>query len=226
MIIDVNEDVTSVLGELKLAGVDGIIGYLNPLGMNAKVMTKARAQAIADAGMTLALVSEGWGDFVHGGISAGAGERDALAALREAEKLGLNVNSGLPCIYFAVDTDASISQVNKLVLPYFAAIMRVFDSETKCLVGVYGSGAVCSAVLAAKSANMSWLACSMGWRGSVDFLASKIWTLRQHVPSVVAGVHCDVDETGVPGAAYGAFRPFTAVQVAITEAPPTEEQKS
>jgi hypothetical protein len=199
-VIDTTEDVTSVLSALRVAGVTGIIGYLNPLGPTSKVVTQDRARAIGAAGMTLALVSEGWGDFAHGGISAGAGERDAAHAKQAVAALGV---ASPPTVYFAVDTDATQAQITKLVLPYFAAIRAAYNGR----VGVYGSGAVCSAVLAAKTASLAWLACSTGWAGYQDLLKSGKWALRQHLPSYVAGVSCDVND--VQGD-YGAFVPFAA----------------
>jgi hypothetical protein len=200
-IIDVNVDPTAHLGALKAAGVETIIGYLDPAGpRNPKCLTSARVKAIAAAGLRVGLVSEGWGDFAHGAISAGAGERDGAFALKMAATLGAPDGA---CIYFAVDTDASAAQIRKLVLPYFAAISTALRPRFK--VGVYGSGAVCAAVLDVGSADLAWLACSMGWTGSRDFLASRRWALRQHLPATIAGVPCDPDDAG---GEFGDFIPF------------------
>jgi hypothetical protein len=201
-IIDVNIDPTPHLAALKAAGVATIIGYLDPVGpRNPKCLTTARVKAIAAAGLRVGLVSEGWGDFAHGAISAGAGERDGAFAMKMAPALGAPDGA---CIYFAVDTDASAAQMRKLVLPYFAAIRAAFAPHLK--VGVYGSGAVCAAVLDAGSADLAWLACSMGWSGSRDFLGSRRWALRQHLLATVAGVPCDPDDAS---GEFGDFVPFT-----------------
>lgn len=202
-IIDVNVDPTSHLAMLKAAGVETIIGYLDPIGpRNSKCLTAARVKAIAAAGLRVGLVSEGWGDFAHGAISAGAGDRDGAFALKVAPTLGAPDGA---CIYFAVDTDASAAQARKLVLPYFAAIRTALTPRLK--VGVYGSGAVCAAVLDAGVADHAWLACSMGWTGSRDFLASRRWALRQHLPAKVAGVPCDPNDAA---GEFGDFVPFAA----------------
>jgi hypothetical protein len=201
MIIDVNIDVTPHLEALAKAGVTGIIGYLNPHGTTSKVITPARARAIAKAGMTLALVSEGWGDFAHGDISAQAGKRDGLAALASLAKLGAQPGA---CVYFAVDTDASVNQINGLVIPYFKAIQAAFASSGY-RVGVYASGAICEATLGNKSADLAWLAAPTGWLGSREFAKSHKWALHQGLPTHVAGIDCDPNEVNGD---YGAFVPF------------------
>lgn len=202
-IIDVNVDPTPHLGALKATGVETIIGYLDPVGpRNAKSLTPPRVKAIAAAGLRVGLVSEGWGDFAHGAISAGAGERDGTFARKTAPALGAPNEA---CVYFAVDVDAGAAQLRKLVLPYFVAIKTALAARLK--VGVYGSGDVCAAVLDAGLADHAWLACSMGWAGSRDFLISKRWALRQHLPTAVAGVPCDPDDAG---GEFGDFIPFAA----------------
>src|SRR5579863_8465785 len=114
-IIDTNHDVTPHLPALKAAGVKSVIRYLSPINPKGeKCIKPAEAKAIAAAGLRLALVCEGWGDFAHGGISAGAGQRDGEWCAQYAPTVGA---SAAACIYFAVDTDASPAQINKLVLP-------------------------------------------------------------------------------------------------------------
>jgi hypothetical protein len=218
MIIDVNIDVTVHLPALAKAGVTDIIGYLNPHGTTSKVITPARALAIADARMSLTLVSEGWGDFAHSDISAQAGTRDAQHALAAVKALGIVDNA---CIYFAVDTDASTNQIIHIVMPYFAAIRAAFKG-TSYRVGAYASGAVCNAALASNFADLAWLAAPGKWLGSAEFLASKKWSLHQGLPTKVAGVECDVDTPN--GEDWGQFIPFSGAQIAaaseksITEA--------
>lgn len=222
MIIDTSIDVTPHLPTLKAAGVTTIIGYIDPIGPdNPKQVTPERAKTIAAAGIRLGLVSEGWGDFAHGGISAGAGERDGRYAAKIAPTLGAPEGG---CIFFAVDTDASAIQIQKLVLPYFAAVRSTLKGYR---VGVYGSGAVCAAVLDAGTADLAWLSCSLGWAGSEAFLASKKWALRQQVPGKVAGVPCDGDDANGDFGDFVPFAPAAAVPAApsiVTVAPSRSEQ--
>ncbi len=221
-IIDTNVDASAHLAALKTAGIRTIIRYLDPIGpRNPKCIKPAEAHAIAAAGLRLALVCEGWGDFAHGGISAGAGERDGAWCARYAPTIGVpfarelqsggaGANENAACIYFAVDVDANAAQIRKLVLPYFEAIDVAFKQlAPKLRIGVYGSGAVCKAVIAAKLADLAWLSCSMGWEGSRDFFGSNTWALRQHLPQTIAGIDCDPNEAN---GEFGDFVPFAAAE--------------
>lgn len=191
MIIDTPVPIVPHIIALKAAGVTSIIRYLDPIGPhNPKNITPAEAAACSRFGLRLGLVSEGWGDFAHGAISAGAGERDAEYALKTVPGVGAPANA---VIAFAVDTDATQSQIGRLVLPYFVAI-RAAMADTKYQIMVYGSGAVCAQVLDAGLADLAWLSCSMGWTGSKDFLASNRWALRQHLPTHIAGIDCDPND--------------------------------
>lgn len=203
-IIDTNIETTAHLAALKAAGVATIIRYLDPIGpSNPKCIKPAEAHAIAAAGLRLGLVNEGWGDFAHGGISAGAGERDGDWCAQYMASMGAPNGA---CIYFAVDVDASAAQIRKLVIPYFSAIDAALKARAaKYRVGVYGSGDVCAAVMAARLADLSWLSCSTGWSGSRAYLAANKWALRQHVPATIAGIDCDPDDANGD---FGDFAPF------------------
>lgn len=206
-IIDTNVDVTTRLAALKAAGVTTIIRYLDPIGPgNPKCIKPAEARAIAAAGLRLALVCEGWGDFAHGGISAGAGERDGDWCAKYAPTVGAPRHA---CIYFAVDTDANAAQIGKLVLPYFKAV-HAACAGAGFRNGCYGSGDVCAAVTAGALAELSWLSCSIGWSGSRDYLAANKWALRQHLPARVAGIDCDANDMNlqVNSGDFGDFVPF------------------
>ena len=203
-IIDTNHDTTRHLSALKAAGIKTVIRYLSPINPHGEKCVKpAEAHAIAAAGLRLALVCEGWGDFAHGAISGGAGERDGEWCAKYAASVGAPAGA---CIYFAVDTDASAAQIRKFVLPYFSAITAAFaEADAPYRRGVYGSGDVCEAALAASLADLSWLSCSMGWGGSRAYLAANAWSLRQHVPATFCGIDADADEANGD---FGDFVPF------------------
>jgi hypothetical protein len=202
-IIDTNHDTSRRLDRLKAAGVETIIRYLSPINpAGEKCIKAAEARMIAAAGLKLGLVCEGWGDFAHGGISAGSGERDAQWCFDYLPTIGAVPNA---CLYFAVDVDANPPQIAKLVIPYFQSIYAVFTDDNPYRVGVYGSGAVCQAVTDAGLCDLTWLSCSMGWDESRDYLASKKWAIRQHVPQVIAGIDTDPDDANGD---IGDFTPF------------------
>ncbi len=213
MIIDTNIDVTPHLPALKSAGVKTVIRYLSPINSGGeKCIKPAEARAVAAAGLRLALVCEGWGDFAHGAISAGAGERDGGWCASYAATVGAPERAA---IFYAVDIDAGAAQIGKLVLPYFASVRARHEAAAvKYRVGVYGSGSVLSAVMAAGNADLGWLSCSLGWSGSRAYLASGKWMLRQHVPTHVAGIDCDANDCN---GEFGDFPPF--VQPALVPPP-------
>jgi hypothetical protein len=133
----------------------------------------------------------------------------------------LGVPSGAT-IYFAVDTDAGLAQIEKLVLPYFASIGAAF-AGSGLSVGVYGSGNVCDLVIANGLARSAWLAGAMGWQGSRAYLAAKPpeLVLVQHMPSRLANL--DVDTNEVLGD-FGDFLPFAPsapepIPAQVTETP-------
>jgi hypothetical protein len=210
LILDTNVDTTRHLAALKAAGVTTIIRYLSPINPSGeKCIKPAEAQAIAAAGLRLALVCEGWGDFAHGAISAGAGERDGEWCARYAATVGAPDNAA---VYFAVDVDAGAVQIKKLVLPYFASVDAAFKTLAPNLrSGAYGSGAVCEAVMGAQLADLAWLSCSLGWSGSRAYLASNKWVLRQHLPATIAGIDCDPDDANGDFCDFAPFAPASAV---------------
>src|SRR5579883_2767155 len=213
-IIDTNADTTAHLRELQAAGVCTIIRYLNPLNPGGtKCVKPAEAHAIAAAGLRLALVCEGWGDFAHGGISASAGARDGAWCAHYAPTVGAPKNA---CIYFAVDADAGAAQIAGLVIPYFAAA-RIPITATGYRVGVYGSGNVCAAVIAAGLAERSWLSCSLGWAGSRAYLSARKWALCQHTPRLLCGIDTDANDAN---GEFGDFVPFADEDIAVAPEPP------
>ena len=100
-------------------------------------------------------------------------------------------------VYFAVDFDASAAEIRSAIIPYFRGVARAFADDNGLpvyRVGVYGSGAVCAAVLDAGLAELAWLSCSTGWSGYRAFLASGRWTLKQHLPAMIAGLDADAND--------------------------------
>jgi Rv2525c-like, glycoside hydrolase-like domain len=204
-IIDTSRDVGPYLTRLKARGVRTVIRYLNPINPRGEKCVKpSEARQIAVAGLRLALVCEGWGDFAHGAISAGAGERDGEWCAAYARTLGA---PGAAAIFYAVDVDADDEQIRRLVIPYFEAIAaRHGDAAVNYRRGVYGSGKVLTAVTEAGLAELAWLSCSLGWRGSRECVASNKWMLRQHAPTLLCGIDCDPNEANGD---FGDFVPFS-----------------
>ena len=193
MIIDTPQVTIRQIPHLQADNIGTVIRYLsaiNPTG--SKVVQPAEAKALATAGIKLGLVNEGWGDFAHGGISAGAGERDGAFCAKYAPTVGAPKGA---CIFAAVDVDATLAQINKLVVPYFTAFRNSL-AAAGFRVGVYGSGDVCDFITTSGLADLAWLSCSMGWGGSKAYLAAKPppLVLVQSTPTILANMSCDPDE--------------------------------
>ena len=211
-IIDTPQITTPQIPHLQADGITTVIRYLSSINPHGeKCIQPAEANALAAAGIRLGLVHEGYGDFQqHGGsfsaISAQAGARDGKFCLAYAPTVGAPAGA---CIYFAVDTDASASQIHLYVLPYFAAISIVFK-DSGFRVGVYGSGAVCSSVIAAGGADLAWLSQSLGWTGSRAYLASKPpqLVLLQGATTKLANLDVDTDQAL---GEWGDFLPFAPI---------------
>lgn len=206
-IIDTNMVTTKKLPALKVAGIETAIRYINPLNRSGvKTVKEPEARALARAGLRLGLVCEGWGgaeNFSHGDITAETGKRDGEFCRDYARVVGAPDGA---CVYFAIDTDASASQIQHLVLPYFRAVGEAM-SGSGLLVGVYGSGAVCTALQDADLVDLAWLSQSMGWTGSRAYRDSTMWALLQGPVTTIAGLDTD---TNTANGMFGDFVPFGA----------------
>src|SRR5882672_8837853 len=170
MIIDTADDVTTKLTQLKDMGCVAIIQY-DDRHSTWKQITPTRARAIRDAGILLAIVYE------H--IAQPSGEEDGYAdaehSIKMAAARGQPKNSA---IYFAVDYDASNSDINNKIVPYFRGVARsMLNSGLR--VGVYGSGQVCKTLKALGLVSLTWITCSRGFTGSAAYIASGLQDLWQ-----------------------------------------------
>jgi Domain of unknown function (DUF1906) len=216
LIIDTADNPTPKLAALKASGVRTIFGYLssiNPTG--GKCWTPARMRAVAAAGLRAGLVHEGWGGVGGRGISAQDGARDGRYCRVAAIALGAPRGA---CVYFACDWDFSPAQIQASVIPYFKAIRAEF-ADGFYRVGVYGSGAVCAAIIAAGLADLSWEAQSRGWLGYSAWLAKA--SMRQGPETRIAGL--DVDGDTAQGD-IGDFVPFAQTVKEQTASMTTQAQ--
>ncbi len=106
--------------------------------------------------------------------------------------------AGTP-IYFAVDFDASQKDVTGVITAYFQGIVDAFNTislhQPIYPIGVYGSGLICSSLLNAGAVQFTWLAQSMGFRGSKAFKNFNIKQLLQkrECKTIQGGVAGDPD---------------------------------
>lgn len=202
-IIDVSYPCEKYAPALLKAGVQTVIRYYSrdSAPSAAKRLHPAEANALAAAGLRIGIVYEGkrGNDITYFDSQAGV-EDGAYARMYAQHTIGQPAGS---TIYFGIDTDADPrkgkDEINQRVIPYFQGIAKAFASDTggsNYVPGVYGSGAVCEALLAAGLVRMTWLAQSTGWSGYQKFLASGQWNLLQGMDTVIAGVKCDPNIAG------------------------------
>jgi Domain of unknown function (DUF1906). len=82
--------------------------------------------------------------------------------------------------YFAVDFDATTSQIRNNIVPYFQGVLSVLNSSSKnpngYKLGVYGSRAVCGYIRGSYSATTRYtFIVDNNWQGDFDD-----WNLRQY----------------------------------------------
>jgi len=168
--------------------------YSRTTQIAGKKLTQAEAQLLSQNGLEIVAVYED-GPTSYSYFSATRGTADAGGALQQAAAVGQPDGSA---IYFTVDYDAAQSDIEGNITAYFEAIAETIGDTYA--VGVYGSGATCTAILNAGLADYAWLAQSTGWSGYSEFTE---WSIKQGPEQSVCALNSDTDE------AEGNFGSFT-----------------
>lgn len=108
------------------------------------------------------------------------GRLDGASAQTFASQIGQPPGSA---VYFAVDTDFSVAEIQQVVLPYFRGVKAGMNDaaggSSALQIGVYGSGLTCRLVRDTTAlARFAWLAEATGWRESANYTT---WDVRQHI---------------------------------------------
>jgi hypothetical protein len=186
--LDVAQDSTSQIGCLGDNGYTFICRYYNT-NRSSKNLTLAEAQALSAAGITIVVVWENGYPTTASYFSQSQGVSDATAALALAAAIGQPAGSA---IYFAVDYDATASDVSGVITAYFQGVASVFGpAATQYAASVYGSGATCQSLLDAGLVTFSWLSQSTGFRGSKTFTA---YNIKQGPETTICTMDADSDE--------------------------------
>jgi len=210
-IIDTPFRTTNSIPCLKSQGVSTVIRYYNFSNSSSfphKRLELAEAETLAANGIEIGVVFQQRQNRV-----SDFSELKGFAAGREAfrqahHSIGQPAGSG---IYFSVDFDASTSEINSNVIPYFQGVRRAFKQESggnsEYRVGVYGSGLVSSKLTDRGLIELVWLAMSRGFRGTRDALDAGKFDLAQLAPErTLCGLGVDFND---PNPARPDFGPFT-----------------
>lgn len=156
--IDVAADPGLLAGRLKAAGVGFAAGYYSY--NDAKNLTPEGARSLTAAGIAIVSIFEAAGDK-YANFTEAQGHADALQAMKLAQACQQPGGSGL---YFAVDFDATATQLLGGINDYFKAIKAVIPAQYR--IGAYGSGLVCESLSQWGLVELRWLGGATGWRGS------------------------------------------------------------
>jgi Domain of unknown function (DUF1906) len=209
-IIDTPQKTTAKLTCLKSKGVTTVIRYYNfrnSQQLPDKRMELPEAQALAANGIQIAVVfQQGQNNALA--FSNAQGFKAGVAAFQQARnKIGQPAGSG---IYFSVDFDASTTETNQRIVPFFQGVRRAFAQESgggpSYRVGVYGSGLV-SGILTAKGLiELTWLAMSRGFRGTKEAIQAGQFHLNQVPPERrLCGLDVDFSDPNPARPDFGAF---------------------
>jgi Domain of unknown function (DUF1906) len=194
---DTPTPVTKFATCLKADGYDFVGRYYN-VNNQAKNLSLAEAIAVTSAGLSIIAVWENGFPTAPGYFSFAKGVFDGTSAYHYAQNdIGQPANTP---IYFAVDYDATTSDVNNVILDYFNGINSAFNTISSNApiyqIGVYGSGLVCSTLLNNAAVSFTWLAQSMGWGGSGTFTGYNIiQSLQKTHCAAIGGITGDPDQS-------------------------------
>ena len=137
------------------------------------LMDQSEAKRISKAGLFIVSIWEKGRPTSPAYFTAERGLSDARAALAAAKSI--QQPSGTP-IYFAVDYDASFSDIRGPLKAYLQAVKKVYEeNKYYYALGLYGSGSVLSYYK--NTFTYTWLAGAAAWSGTSSFTD---WSICQH----------------------------------------------
>lgn len=208
-VIDTNKRCTLAAPVLFASGFRTVIRYYSEFTQQKeKCVTLPEALALGRAGLRLGVVYQD-GGTVAAGFTQSKGFRAGRYVYSYAQ--GTIHQAPGSAIYFAVDFDASKTEVKQNISPFFQGVATGFQSESggvpDCAVGVYGSGLVCASILDAGLASFAWISQSMGFTGTKEFLKTNRWHLKQNLPEIVCGLDADTNDRNPAQPDIGDFAP-------------------
>ena len=198
--IDVAGDSGAFIPQIKAANLDFVVRYYRRSTSHFPALSASEARLLSSHGLQVAAVWEAASDH-SGYFSRLSGLDDGSSAYHQANQIRQPAGS---TIYFAVDFDASATDMAGGVGHYFQGVQTAFNAANGAVpdykVGVYGSGAVCEALLKAGLVEFTWLAMSTGWAGYNRF---KGWNIKQG--RALRGLPFDHDSDEAPDN-FGSFQ--------------------
>jgi len=210
--IDASSDTTASIGALKDVGITLVGRYYNQKNsqtLPSKCLTLTEAQALTDAGLGIIVVYQ-QDQSKASDFSMEKGEQAAKNALKCAERVGQPKGTG---IYFAIDFDATTSEVDNNIIPFFEGVNEILEDYT---IGAYGSGLVCAQLYKKQLCHLRWLSQSSGFSGTQQAIDSQEYDIRQMYPSGnITGLNVDYNQC-IPNGVFQTAFTSTAQQYKVT----------
>lgn len=182
--VDTVSNVTNILTQIKNKGYSYVIRYYSING-NSKRMGAAEAAEIANAGLKRVSVYQNLHNS-YSKFSAAIAAGDATDAIAQAKSVGHSSGT----IYFAVDYDASASEIEGNIKAHFNELKTMLSAAGYSL-GVYGSSLVCKKLKEAGIVSKTWLSMSTGWGYNTNF---NDWNMHQTIEVTFGGIVFDENE--------------------------------
>ncbi len=201
MAIPVDQRFLDAMKKLKVNTVIRYYDHTNETIRN-KTLKPAEVELLARNGFDAMVV------FQHNNnnIASFTSTRGTSDANRSLQLAATNKQPKGSAIYFGVDgswnTSAQLSSI-KVYFGKAAPLIRAGGYK----IGAYGSGKVCTELLATGLADFCWLANATGWPGYAAFKATKDWTMVQTLPRNCGGKNVDFNLVNAELRDLGQFRP-------------------
>ena len=176
--VDTVSNVTNILTQIKKQGYSYVIRYYSING-NSKRMGASEAAAIANAGLKRVSVYQNLHNS-YSKFSTAIAAGDATDAIAQAKSVGHSSGT----IYFAVDYDASASEIEGNIKAHFNELKTMLSAAGYSL-GVYGSSLVCKKLKEAGIVSKTWLSMSTGWGYNTNF---NDWNMHQTIEVTFGGI--------------------------------------
>lgn len=182
--LDTVSNVSSIVNSIRSQGYSFVIRYYS-LSANAKRTSPAEIAAIGNAGLKRVVVYQNLRN-AYSKFSESIAANDAADAIAQAR----NVGQPSSVIYFAVDYDASSSEIEANIKAHFRKLSTLLP-QAGYSVGVYGSRLVCKRLKDANLVSATWVATPNDWGVGTVF---NNWNIHQLGGVSIGSVQFDMNE--------------------------------
>lgn len=182
--LDTVNNVSNIVSTIKSNGYSFVVRYYS-LSANAKRTSATELAAIGNAGLKRVVVYQNLHNS-YSKFNASIAQRDGSDAISQAKSSGQTSGA----IYFAVDYDASASEIDANIKAHFQTLKTMVNKAGYSL-GVYGSSLVCKKLKESGIVDYTWLAMSTGWGYGTTW---RNWNIHQTSAVTVGGTLFDKNE--------------------------------